>query len=127
MKKLFFFAFSIFILSLIPYTSYAQIYGVCVWSKYGEKIIYISYIFEYKEDSWTSNTALKCSITNALKIQAGNIYKDYSTKFYLRNDRNMFYPYTEDEAIKLRSKLISEFREKDYSCQLNCELRSRCM
>lgn len=119
MKKLIVISIFTIAFSTISYTSFAQLYGVCTWEKKDEKVVYVSYVFDYKEDAWTgystSNTALKCSIENALKIEVGSKYKIFSTTLYLRKDRNMFYPYTEDEARKLRTKIISDFREKDYT------------
>ena len=119
MKKLWIFSALAILFCFTIATTYAQQYGVCVWEKKDDKLVYISFVFKYKEDAQTgystNNTALICSAENSLKIEVGSKYKNYTTTFYLRKDRNLFYPYTEDEAIKLRTKLISEFRGKDYT------------
>lgn len=95
-----------------------KLYGLCTWEKADEKIVYVSWVFKYEEDGWTGygqdNKAAICSCQNSLKIEVGSKYKQYQNTMYLRKDRNMFYPYTEDEANKLRIKIISDYRSKDY-------------
>lgn len=119
MKKLIAIFFLSCFLSLASLSAFGQLYGLCVWEKSDEKVAYVSHVFEYKEDAWTgystSNTALKCSVDNALKIELGSKYKNFKNTLYLRKDRNLFYPYSYDEAKKLRTKLISDLREKDYT------------